>query len=150
MPLSERWRYWPNLTDDQFEYKSDVDPKYNCVAWVLGITNRFIDPDSELTWPVELEKNYSIETYVSYFKKQGFRICSDDKYDDNIIKIALYADEHGDFAHVAIQVNEKIWWSKMGRLDDIQHKTLNSLAATKQCGDYGNVYAYMCKSSSKK
>ncbi len=49
-------------------------------------------------------------------------------------KLALYADSMGDVTHVARQLPNGNWTSKLGALEDIEHKTAEALDA-----DYGKI-----------
>ncbi len=45
----QRFRgYFPNLNVDQAVVTDDADPAYNCIAWTVGITTRWIWPGSSL------------------------------------------------------------------------------------------------------
>ena len=54
-------------------------------------------------------------------------------------KVALYADDQGEWTHVARQLPDGWWTSKLGPDEDILHRTPQALA-----GDlYGQVQAIM-------
>ena len=72
------------------------------------------------------------------FTGEGFSICEADAPEPDYEKIALYAFV-GQFTHVARQLDDGRWTSKLGTLEDITHPSLDSLAR----GVYGNVHCLM-------
>ena len=76
------------------------------------------------------------------FAGEGFSFCDDDALEPGYEKIAIYAFV-GQFTHVARQLEDGGWTSKMGTMEDIAHPLLDSLAR----GYYGNVHCIMRRPS---
>lgn len=68
--------------------------------------------------------------------------CDDDAAESGYEKIAIYAFI-GQFTHVAKQLPDGRWTSKMGKGERITHPSLSSLAG----GIYGNVHCIMRRPS---
>lgn len=127
MPKSFRNKLWPNLNSSNYELKSDPTDEYNCVAWANHINHQSVDlsldDDGEpLSYP-----DLSCLTYIEYFQSQGFEICESAEWEEGFEKIALYERDDETFEHVARQMSNSIWTSKLGEWEDIEHSTLESL-----------------------
>ena len=72
------------------------------------------------------------------FAREGYSLCEDDALEQGYEKIALYAFV-GHFTHVARQLEDGRWSSKLGSLELITHPSLSSLAG----GIYGYVHCIM-------
>lgn len=121
---------FPNSIDEPFLITSQPDDKYNCVAWVLGITEVWYEPDED----------YSIAGVVAFFERYGFKICTNAEAEVGYEKIALFSQDKEEFMHVTKYLEENIWTSKLGFSHDVSH-TLESM----QGGLYGNVCVFMKK-----
>ena len=130
--LSDLYDRFPRLADEPHEITSEP-AKYNCVAWVEGLTDRYIDP--EMDWPAGVPKppadqDDDLDYYVAFFRYHGYEICADASLEAGYTKIALFAD-NGWFAHVAKQMPSGKWTSKAGFLHDLSHDRLEAL---QDCG----------------
>lgn len=72
------------------------------------------------------------------FRSLHFELCTDAAYEDGYEKIAIYAQGNVP-KHVARQLPDGIWTSKLGSDEDIYHNTLDVLEG----GDYGDVVQLM-------
>jgi hypothetical protein len=134
---------FPNLNANNYQITSDPLPIYNCVAYASGITTHRIDfYRNKITG--EIEGDQSSNLYVQHFTELGFEVCENPDYENHFEKIALYEDRKGNFTHVALQVNENKWTSKLGYLEDISHTSLEALEGQgNEC--YGKHCVYMKK-----
>lgn len=124
---------FPNLGPDKFAYTSLKTEDYNCMAWAVENTEDWIQFDGGY--------DCKIETYINYFSSLGFTITEDVSYTNGIIKICLYA-ENNEFRHVARQLPNGRWTSKMGDWEDIEHETPDVLIGN----FYGSKLIFMEKS----
>ncbi len=139
--------FCPGISLGDYRITSKTTAAYNCVAWALGITTHWWEPtpSGQYYWPSERDGDYSLESYVQMFENQGFSACESDALEDGFERIALYAAENGEFAHVALQSLSGEWSSKLGELEDIEHASLSSLE-----GDvYGSVREFMRRALSE-
>ena len=72
------------------------------------------------------------------FAGEGFSVCEDDLLEPGFDKIAIYAFV-GKFTHVARQLENGPWTSKIGSLETITHLSVEDLNG----GVYGNVHCIM-------
>ena len=75
---------------------------------------------------------------MQLFAGQGFSVCEDDAPEPDYEKIAMYAFV-GQFTHVARQLYDGRWTSKLGNREVISHPSPANLSA----GLYGNVHCIM-------
>ena len=137
--------YWPNLRDGEFERTSPSDSYYNCIAWAMNDRRRWWEPSGnpEHYWPARAPRDYSREAFMAAFKTRHFVPCDDGTLEPGWEKIAIYwregADPEAGFQHVARQLPDGRWSSKLGKARDIAHVSIDALS-----GDfYGEVAFYM-------
>lgn len=143
--------FFPGLKyDKDFKVTSKATYEYNCIAWALQYTDRFMWPDSGATsgldgvyyWPDGVEKCVDINTFIEAFRQQGYEICTNGDYEEGYRKIALYVKPGTtECTHAARQLRNGLWTSKLGNWEDIQHGT----ALTIQGVAYGVLGCYMKK-----
>lgn len=139
-------------SDDHYSLTSPCDEYYNCIAWALEISDKWIWPlepeasiDDDITedvlyWPDTLPLSDEIDNFVALFEQFGYERCNDAALEDGYKKIVLYA-KAGRCTHAARQLPSGLWTSKMGPLNDIQHGSPEVLE-----GDFfGQVSCYMSK-----
>jgi len=131
---------FPNLTRDNHRKTSECTRRYNCVAWALGFDNQWWEPISApgYYWPGSRHV-WTVDGYANVFTEHlGFHECGDGALEHGFDKIAIYG-EGNDFLHVARQLPEGNWTSKLGRDIDIEHESVEALAGP----EYGTVKKYM-------
>jgi hypothetical protein len=120
-------RYFPNLQSHPYQISSPADHRYNCIAWAAGDQTRWWWPDAlDLGyWPTGAPRDETLDSFVRAFELLGFTVCDGTELEVGFEKIALYA-KTGRPTHVARQLGNGLWTSKLGTLEDIQH-TLDGL-----------------------
>ena len=63
------------------------------------------------------------------FEANDYRVCGSANWEPGIEKVAIYVDEDGVPTHVAKQLENGDWTSKLGDWEDIEHKELDALAS---------------------
>jgi len=122
---------FPNLHPSGYHKTSEPDTKYNCVAWAAEHDKtRWWEPAEPLEpgmhWPAGVPKGYYPENFVGLFDNLGFSICNSAELEDGFEKIVIYEDFDGWFTHVARQLQDGRWESKLGATDDIEHNSINA------------------------
>jgi hypothetical protein len=132
---------FPKLPADGAKKTSDPTPQYNCIAWsVKRDKKQWWQPIKEESWdywPPDVPDDFSFESFVLLFEKQGYKKCIGSHFEIFYKKVALYADEEG-FTHVCDQLNSGAWTSKLAADEDIQHNSLEVLEG-KVGNEYGKV-----------
>lgn len=125
--------------DSNFKLTSPDTYQYNCIAYAMGMKDRWID-SSDLPWhwwpPVSKGRNGS--DLVEAFKYFGFVACGmDDSIEDDYDKVALYSNADG-WTHAARVVGNGIYHSKFGASYDGTHSRGDVLQA-----HYGDPFVIM-------
>jgi len=70
--------------------------------------------------------DWKLETVTEIFRLHGYEICDSDDHEPGIEKVALYFNDHDsecETSHVARQLPDGRWTSKLGVDEDIEHRT---------------------------
>lgn len=109
---------FPNLNTNNFTFESLRDEDYNCVAWIHEIQDEWIQFKD-----VHGSYDISINRYIEYFKEFGYKISENKNLEKGVVKIAIYCDSRAnEFKHVARQLPNGKWASKLGDWEDIIHE----------------------------
>ena len=141
--LNDMEGLFPNLGSFGYEITGEASDEYNCIAWALGATAPwwgYQNPGDY--WPPTLPRNQEIGTLMRLFADEGFTLCEDNTLEPGYEKIALYAFV-GQFTHVARQLEDGRWTSKLGTREVITHPLLSSLTGSY----YGEVHCIMRRPS---
>lgn len=127
---------FPKLAPTDFVVTSDRDQTYNCIGWAADENDRFWWPDPGSTkyyWPPDLPFDETPANFIKAFKTMGYEPCNSFRLEDGYEKLAIYTGKDGKTKHMARQLSDGTWTSKLGRDWDIKHKTLVGLEGA----DYG-------------
>ena len=143
MSLEDIAREFPNLQAGDFSKTSDEDDGYNCIAWAVdnGKTDNWWSPikANGYYWPENIPRGVNIDAFVLLYQTCcGYERCDNGDYEDGFEKLALYVDLDDEFSHVARQLPNGAWTSKLGVYDDISHVSPFVLEA-----DYGKIKAFL-------
>ncbi len=128
---------FPRLTSQNHRETSPASNDYNCIAWAVGDTQKWWQPD--VYWPIPAPKPAGdIQTLVQAYRSLGFEICSDGSLEQNLEKVALFGDSTW-YLHAARQLATGKWTSKMGADVDIEHNLPDDVAG----GVYGALMHFM-------
>jgi hypothetical protein len=132
---------FPRLSKATFEITSARDTRYNCIAWAAGDTRRWWWPGEALFsfWPTGIERQESITSFVEAFATLGYELSRSGDHDPGFEKVAIFASGDGAPTHMARQLPDGSWSSKIGALEDIAHIDVNGVGGT----DYGEVVAFL-------
>ncbi len=136
---------FPDLNSGFWQQASDPDPKYNCIAFAAGRTDVFWwpddYPDSESDyWPPGIAREETVAAIIQLFQSFGYEACDNGRLESGQEKIAIYALDCSP-THAARQIQTGHWVSKLGPLEDIVHKSPESIAGP--C--HGSVVQFMCR-----
>lgn len=129
----------------KFRKTSDESPRYNCLAWALGINWTFFSPERRHAgyyWPPGIPREWTMPNIRKIFYRHGFTEETDDRtIEEGFDKVAVYVEENteGVPSHFAKQLPNGKWSSKMGDLIDMEHDDLDCLQG--EC--YGSLYVIL-------
>lgn len=131
------------LEGENYQITSGQTNLYNCLSWAVGVSNRWIWPDEYETgaWPPQLPRNETLENFRRFFELCGFVNCENGDLNCQLEKIAIYTDDDNNVCHVARQLQDGKWTSKLGVSVDISHLTDLLICGRK----YPYVSAYMAR-----
>lgn len=140
---SDTVRWFPNLNKKNHDVTSDEDPRYNCIAFAAGITNRKFWPTfyPDYYWPPGIPKLEKIEAFIKLYESYGYSVITDGTngtYVPGVEKVAIFATQDSIPKHAARQIGQDRWASKLGESFDIEHKQ-NAVSG----GQYGFIVVYM-------
>ncbi len=118
----------PLKNDKNFKLLSPFSFQYNCIAFALGMTDRWVDHENiPWHWWPPVEKGAKIEHLIKAFNFFGFEECGmDDTIDELYDKVALYQTDD-QWTHAARIVKRGILHSKFGESYDGIHSSGNVL-----------------------
>jgi hypothetical protein len=122
-----------------FEITSDTTCSYNCIAWALGYQDAKWDPTPWYYWPRGVPRNHAVSTICAIFSSFGFVACGDGDLQAGWEKIAIFSRDGANYTHVARQLPDGRWTSKLGNLEDIAHDNCAGLSGE----EYGQVLQWM-------
>jgi hypothetical protein len=131
---------WPGLAQAQYRVTSKHTGDYNCLAWAIEETDRWWSPlpEDDYYWPEGVPREVSVAAFVKAYETLGFALCAGGELEAGMEKLAIYVTADARPQHVARQLPNGLWTSKLGRLEDIEHE-LDGLAGKL----YGTVQCFM-------
>ncbi len=140
--MKPEWQVdWPNLGHHNASFHSPETPDYNCVAFGAGKNDEWWEPyvippdEPGIYWPPDVNPDNTPDDWAAAFATVGFEPCDDRENEPLFLKVAIYANAEGTATHVARQLVDGRWASKLGVLEDIIHDDLAAL----EDGLYGKV-----------
>lgn len=140
---------FPDLTDDvNFEILSPETPVYNCIAWAMQLTDRWVSiyDYPGFWWPDGVEKSMSVNALVHAFEAVGFTLCDNNHFEEGFDKVVLYKDEYADkWTHASRIMSDTSEHSKFGQSWDgtHSHNVLCRTGPGHEEESYGVPYAFM-------
>lgn len=134
---------FPGLRGTNFQITSPRDRRYNCVAWAANDQHRWWWPGEPpfSFWPAGLEREESVPNFVAAFGTLGYEVCASGEHDSSLEKVAIFTSSDGVPTHMARQLANGTWTSKLGGLEDISHVDVNGVAGD----DYGDVVVFLAR-----
>jgi hypothetical protein len=103
---------------------------YNCIAWAASDDERWWWPDPlfQFYWPPTVSREETLEAFLAAYGTLGYSRCDGDELEPGFIKVAIYIGANGKPTHAARQLPTGRWTSKLGRLEDVDHDSLEEVA----------------------
>lgn len=128
--------YFPELSAGGYDIMSASSPDYNCLAWAAEENDRWWEPDplNLYYWPQNIPRKIELEAFVDAFRLLGYEVCDNSAKEDEFQKVAIFIGKNGKPTHMARQLENGRWTSKLGKGQDIEHELLGLTG-----GRYGEV-----------
>ena len=138
---------FPRLRGTNWRVTSDLDDRYNCIAWAANDTSHWWWPvgSGSTHWPAGVAREATLDAFQAAFATLGYVVCPGEEPEQGFLKIALFANKNGVPKHAARQLETGQWTSKLGKFQDIDHG-LHDLEGVL----YGSVVLVMKRPSSAK
>lgn len=145
--MNPAWReFAPRLSDGTCEVTSSQTEDYNCLAFAAGVTNAWWEPyvippkEPGLYWPPGVHPDDRVQDWAAALATCGFVECADGTLDAALVKVVIYGRD-GRATHAARQLRNGRWTSKLGRLEDVAHTSVDALGG----GDYGDPVLFLSR-----
>ena len=133
--------------DNRFVPTSNKDENYNCIAWAMRLSDRWVDTQKTAGhwWPsVITQDSYTRQGLIDAFKALKFKVTTSPKPEKGYDKVALYYNPYTNcWSHAARVLEEHLYHSKVGGLWDIHHSDGNVMHFNDPKITYGYVYCYV-------
>jgi hypothetical protein len=122
--------YFPLLGPLGYTVTSEATWDYNCIAWAVGNDDAvwWPDPFNQYFWPQGIPRSVTLQAFRQMFESRGYRVCDSPDPEPSFEKVAIYASPAGAPTHAALQLRDGTWTSKLGKLEDITHKSLKAVS----------------------
>lgn len=134
---------FPFLEPHNYAVTSDETSDYNCAGWAAQTIDPGLwwpEPDvEEYYWPPGARRDNTLKAFVEGFGMLGYVVCDNPELETGFEKIAVYAAREVSPKHVARQLPDGRWTSKLGDYEDIVHVNLRDVAG----GTYGWPVLYL-------
>jgi hypothetical protein len=132
---------FPNLKKDNHSITSPPTDEYNCIGWAAGENDRFWWPGNHpwYFWPLPFPDRPTVQVFVEAFATLGYVPCLTGDLEEAFEKVVLYVDTKKNPTHMARQLRDGTWTSKLGQSFDIMHST----PAAVNGSAYGTVHTFM-------
>lgn len=133
---------FPSLNSGNHTATSPVTPDYNCIAWAAGEDDRWWWPVplGAGYWPAGVTRAETIEAFKEAFSALGYSICENGTLQAGFQKVVLYSLNNKP-THMARQLEDGTWTSKLGQSIDINHRSVDALDGPK----YGSAAIFMMR-----
>jgi hypothetical protein len=137
---------FPRLDNSSHHITSEPTVDYNCIAWAASSSDDWWWPDPNYTsfWPENIERKETIEIFIEAFSMLGYEICESRLIEEGFEKVCIYLDVTNKPTHMARQLPNGNWTSKLGNGHDIEHYNLEAINGTL----YGEAQIFLKRSKS--
>lgn len=121
---------FPLLDETNHRPTSPITPDYNCIAWAAEEDDRWWWPGPvEVTyWPDGVPRAPTQEAFILAFQSLGYSVCGSGAVENGFDKVVLYLDCNNLPTHMARQLPDGTWTSKLGQSIDINHFTVDAIS----------------------
>lgn len=128
---------YPNLLVYGYKVTSQDTIDYNCAAWAAEDDENWWWPDAqnEEYWPDGIPREETLDAFQQAYQTLGYEICQGDALEEGFQKIAIYTSSNKIPTHIARQLPNGKWTSKLGQYEDIEHNNLQGLTGNPGYGE---------------
>jgi hypothetical protein len=113
---------FPRMAPGAFVVTRPRTDGYNCVAGAADDDARWWWPVPETAyWPEGAPREVTVDAFVAAFATLGYARCDGGELEAGLEKVAIYLDRDDKPSHVARQMEDGAWSSKLGPEEHITH-----------------------------
>lgn len=115
---------FPGLVGTGADKTSEATPAYNCIAWAADDDSNWWqaeDPFNQYYWPAGVPREAGLDALLIAFAQLGYAPCDSEDWEPGFEKVAIYGALNGQPSHMARQLPDGGWTSKLGESVDIRH-----------------------------
>jgi hypothetical protein len=112
---------FPGLAISSYQITSPAMRRYNCIAWAAKDEKNWWWPTGPY-WPGDADREATIPAFIQAFRSLGYEPCDSITLEPSIEKLAIFVDSNGTVTHMARQLENGAWTSKLGEGHDISHQ----------------------------
>lgn len=130
---------YPKLRAGNYVVSSLATGRYNCMAFVRNDVRHWWQAGTNggmFFWPEKIAD--TLDGWVEIFLREGFTLTDNRDVEVGVEKVAIYVDLTDMLPGHIAKSDGRCWQSKLGRLQDIEHVSLDLLEGDKHC-EYGIV-----------
>ena len=130
---------FPKLRAGNYKHASNATPRYNCMAFANDNDRKWWESGlhgGRYDWPEHIPD--TLDGWVKLFMEAGYELTTNSKIEKGFEKIAIYVDLADMLPSHVAKSDGRTWKSKLGRMEDIEHPSLDLLEGDKIC-EYGIV-----------
>lgn len=139
LTASELEAKWPKLRPGNYAVRSRATGRYNCMSFANGDDRHWWQAGlhgGRYRWPPKVSD--TLDGWVEIFTSQGYEPTSSREVEKGFEKVAIYLDLTDMLPGHVAKSDGRVWKSKLGRIQDIEHATLDLLEGDRFC-EYGIV-----------
>lgn len=130
LTVAELRTKWPKLRPGNYNETSPATARYNCVAFVNDDERHWWQAGmygGMYSWPATIEQSDSLTAWVQLFTSRGFELTDSRDHEPGFEKVAIYIDPKDGLPSHVTKSDGRVWKSKLGKLQDIEHASLDLL-----------------------
>jgi hypothetical protein len=145
MQSPELDQVFPGLRGTGYDITSPPTADYNCIAWAASDSSNWWQPDpfGQYYWPPGIPRLNTIQAFEQAFAQLGFEPCLSIEFELGFEKVAIYVDANQIVTHMARQLRDGKWTSKLGPSFDITHDALRDVEGQ----HYGTFHRVLSRAS---
>lgn len=132
---------FPKLHPDNWQPFSKANPRYNCVAFANGDERHWWEAGQygkRYYWPLKIRHQNTLESWVELFMADGYEPIASREHEPGFEKVAIFVSLDDMLPSHVAKSDGYFWKSKLGKGQDIRHKSLDILEGDQQ-DEYGIV-----------
>ena len=130
---------FPKLHSGNYKHTSEATARYNCMAFANDNVRTWWEAalfGGAYYWPPKIPD--TLDGWAKVFISQGYELTNNTEIESGFEKVAIYVSLSDMLPGHVAKSDGRVWKSKLGRLQDIEHASLEILEGDRHW-EYGIV-----------